>query len=86
MCVTGGQNLLQAWDIRTPDVPVRQYQYKDDFGQVMKNLLFVLTFCLLGKFFHAFLSSADFFSKSTLSKNYLRNTIRVSNSLNTNQV
>ena len=45
LCVTGGQNLLQAWDIRTPDVPVRQYQYKDDFGQVMNNLSIVLTFC-----------------------------------------
>ena len=31
---------------------------------------------------HALLSSADFFSKSTLLKNSIRNTIRVSNSLN----
>ena len=30
---------------------------------------------------HAFLSSADFFSKSTFMKNYFTNTIRVSNSL-----
>ena len=31
--------------------------------------------------FHAFLSSADFFSKSTFSRNSFRNTIRLSNSL-----
>ena len=36
--------------------------------------------------FHAFLSSADFFSKSTFSKNSFRNTIRVSNSLDQDQV
>ena len=36
--------------------------------------------------FHAFLSSADIFpSKSTFSKNYFRNTIRVSNSLDPDQ-
>ena len=32
-----------------------------------------------GKFFHAFLSSADFFFKSIFLKNSFRNTIRVSN-------
>ena len=45
----------------------------------MKNL----TLCLLGSF-HAYLSSADF-SKATFSKNYFRNTIRASNSLNPDQ-
>ena len=34
---------------------------------------------------HAFLSSADFFSKSTFSKNYFRNIIRVSNSMDPEQ-
>ena len=34
---------------------------------------------------HAFLSPADFFSKSTFSKNSIRNTIRVSNSLDSDQ-
>ena len=34
---------------------------------------------------HVFLSSADFFSKSTFSKNCSRNTIRVSNSLDPDQ-
>ena len=34
---------------------------------------------------HALLLSADFFSKSTFSKNYFRNTIRVSNSLDPDQ-
>ena len=38
---------------------------------------------MFGYFLHAFLSSADFFlfSKSTFSKNSLRNTIRETNSL-----
>ena len=35
--------------------------------------------------FHAFLSSADFFSKSTFLKNSFRNTMRVSNSLGPDQ-
>ena len=35
--------------------------------------------------FQAFLSSADFFSKSTFSENSFRNTIRVSNSLDPGQ-
>ena len=35
--------------------------------------------------FQAFLPSADFFSKSTFSKNSFRNTIRVSNSLDPDQ-
>ena len=39
---------------------------------------------MLGSF-HAFLSSADFFSKSTFSKNYFKNNIRVSNSLDPDQ-
>ena len=43
-----------------------------------------LTLCLLGNF-HAFLSSADFFLISTLSKNSFRNTIRVSNNLDLDQ-
>ena len=34
MCVTGGQNVIQAWDMRTPAIPVRTYEYKDSFGQV----------------------------------------------------
>ena len=34
---------------------------------------------------HAFMSSADFFSKSTFLKTSLRNTIRVSNSLDPDQ-
>ena len=41
----------------------------------------LLTLCLLGKFYAFFLSSADFFSKSTFSKNSFKNTIRVSTSL-----
>ena len=40
----------------------------------------MLTLCL-----HAFLSFADFFSKSTFSKKKIRNTIRVSNSLDPGQ-
>ena len=44
----------------------------------------ILTFCQLGNF-SCFLSSDDFFSKSTLSKNSFRNTIRVSNSLDPDQ-
>ena len=43
-----------------------------------------LTLCPLGVF-PALLSSADFFSKSTFSKNSFRNTIRVSNSLDPDQ-
>ena len=39
-----------------------------------------LTLCLLGKFFMLFCRLLNF-SKSTVSKNYFRNTIRVSNSL-----
>ena len=39
---------------------------------------------MLGSF-HAFLLSADFFSKSTFSKNYFKNNIRVSNSLDPDQ-
>ena len=35
--------------------------------------------------FEYFLPSADFFSKLTFSKNYLRNTIQVSNSLDLDQ-
>ena len=34
---------------------------------------------------HAFLSSADFFSKSTFSKNSFRNTIKVSNRMDPDQ-
>ena len=41
--------------------------------------------CLLG-ILHACSSSADFFSKSTFSKNTFMNTIRVSNSLDPDQV
>ena len=45
-----------------------------------------LTLCLLGNF-HAFLLSVGFcFSKSTFSKNTFRNTSRVSNSLDPEQV
>ena len=36
--------------------------------------------------FLSFLSSTDFFLKSMFSKNYFRNTIRVSNSLDPDQV
>ena len=35
--------------------------------------------------FHDFMSSADFFSKSTFSKNSFRNTIRVSNGMDPDQ-
>ena len=42
-----------------------------------------LTLCL--GILHAFLLSADFFSKSTFSKNSFRNTIRVSNTLDLEQ-
>ena len=45
-----------------------------------------LTLCLMGNFFRHFLSSADFFSKSAFSKKYLKNTIRVSSSLDPVQV
>ena len=44
-----------------------------------------LTLCILDKFSRFFLSSADFFSKSSFSKNSFRNTIRVSNNLNPDQ-
>ena len=43
-----------------------------------------LTLCMLGNW-HVFLSSADFFSKSTFLKNSSRNIIRVSNSLDPDQ-
>ena len=43
-----------------------------------------LTLCPLGVF-PAFSSSADFFSKSTFSKNSFKNTIKVSNSLDPDQ-
>ena len=43
-----------------------------------------LPICLLGNL-NAFLSSAVFFSKSTLSKMSFRNTFRVSNRLNLDQ-
>ena len=42
-----------------------------------------LILCLL---LHAFLSYADVFSKSSFSKNSLRNAIRVTNSLDPDQV
>ena len=46
----------------------------------------LLSLCRLGNFFNDFLLSADFFYlKLTFSKNYFRNTIRVSNSLNPDQ-
>ena len=49
--------------------------------QVSSNSLQLSTeLCMLG-IFHAFLSSAYFFSNSTVSENIFRNTIRVSNSL-----
>ena len=41
--------------------------------------------CACWVIMHAFLSSAEFFSKSTFSKNSPRNTIRVSNSLDPDQ-
>ena len=44
-----------------------------------------LTLCPLEIFPLFFLSSADFFSRSTFSNNSFRNTIRVSNSLNPGQ-
>ena len=43
-----------------------------------------LNLCMLGNF-SCFLSSADFFSKSTFSKIFFRITIRVSNSLDPDQ-
>ena len=46
--------------------------------------VWLLTLCLLGNF-SCFLSSADSFSKLTFSKNYFRNIIRVSNSLDPDQ-
>ena len=60
-------------------------------GKISQNLLSAavvigalrinnVTLCMQG-IFSNFLSSADFFSKLTLSKNYFGNTIRVSNSL-----
>ena len=44
----------------------------------------VLTLCLLG-ILHAFLLSADFFFKINFSKEYFRNTIKVSNNLDLDQ-
>ncbi|XP_041351529.1 uncharacterized protein LOC121370402 [Gigantopelta aegis] len=37
--VTGSKNLLQAWDIRTPEKPVRVFNYKDKMGQI-QDILF----------------------------------------------
>ena len=44
-----------------------------------------LFLCMLGNFSGFFLLSADFFSKLTFSKNSFRNSIRVSNSLDSDQ-
>ena len=33
--MTGSKNILQAWDIRTPEKPVRVFKYKDKMGQVI---------------------------------------------------
>ena len=49
------------------------------------NEAVAVTLCLLGNF-SCFLPSADFFFKSTFLKNSFRNTIRVSNSLDPDQV
>ena len=45
----------------------------------------VLTLCMLGNFFKHFGGLLIFFSKLTFSKNSIRNTIRVSNSLDPDQ-
>ena len=45
----------------------------------------IVTLCILGNFSCFFLSSADFFSKLTFSKNSFRNTFRVSYSLDPDQ-
>ena len=59
-------------------------------GKGLKFLLFLdkeicLTLCMLCNFAFFFLSSAEFFSKSSFWKNSFRNTIRVSNSLGPDQ-
>ena len=53
-------------------------------------IIYISTTCMPGLFAYwvilrSFLSSADFFSKSTFLKNSFRNTIRVSNSLDPDQ-
>ena len=55
-------------------------QYSLYYISNVSRIEFELTLCLLG-IFHTFLLSADFFLKSTVSKNSFRNTIRVLNSL-----
>ena len=60
-----------------------QSTYKIFDGKKTKKLI-CITICLLSNF-HAFLTSADFFSKSIFSKNSFRNIIRVSNSLDPDQ-
>ncbi|CAG5126231.1 unnamed protein product [Candidula unifasciata] len=38
--VTGTDNLVVKWDMRTPQAPVKHFSYKDKFGQV-QDLLFI---------------------------------------------
>ncbi|BFZ12152.1 hypothetical protein BsWGS_15191 [Bradybaena similaris] len=38
--VTGTDNLIAKWDMRTPQAPVKHFSYKDTFGQV-QDLLFI---------------------------------------------
>ena len=55
-------------------------------GHLRQVLLYFHTHQIKYLFFHAYLSSADFFSsKLTFSKNSLRNIIRMSNSLDPDQ-
>ena len=58
--------------------------HKERSGPSTLGLQRCLTLCLLGNL-HAFLLSADFFSKSTFLKNSFRNTIRVSNGVDPDQ-
>ena len=51
----------------------------------VKKKRFFLKLCMLGKFSKILLPPADFFLKQTFSKNYFRNTIRVSNCLDPDQ-
>ena len=62
---------------------VIQVLFKENL--IFKDFSSVLYIQVLFKPVHAFLSSADFFSKSTFWKNSFRNTIGVSNSLDPDQ-
>ena len=73
------------WSILIRDHTVSSidaYKLQQQTKQQTTSIVAYLTHCKLGKVFHAFLSSADFFSISILS---FRNTIRVSNKMDPDQ-